>query len=750
MIKFSAAACLAIAATFLYRNQGAVHVPVGIAFVAVAFLFAFLTLRSSLTQKPYRVILALASAGASLYLAYAGSQWLYESYLAELHESRFLTVVVGGTLRFFSGPHVVFDGDFLRWRGGTHTRNLAVGIERLDLHPVICYLSAVGVLSFASKSLSLKSWMTEAVLCCLLCLVRAVLLMTFDLHMHHEGSLSSATLFASPLIRSFTVIPILVVASAAGGRFSPAAPSKELARRTSHRLAMATIVLVGVAVCWALPWTARTQSGTVLFDDYHSEQWEPAGGEFGKGQFGAQWLYGYTSLVNLLRKEHEVRVTDKPLAEETLEGVNVVVIKTPTRGFSPDEIEVVMKFVQRGGGVLLIGDHTNLLGMTSNINELSSKWGSLFRTDGSNRLSTGYFSEMPKNAGTYNEFTSGTGKWTMLTSCTIRNTMPADICVHASDVNSDELDYSARNFFGNLTTESHEHFGQFPVIVGRQIGRGRVVFLADGTFLSNFWIFNGDQSQIFKNIIAYLSRAGSQTGSIRRWVGYAITAGVGLTIILFCVFLLAYDSALVAWMPVLVVGVTQVALVASRTSLDRTATIARNPEETVCFVRHHCVLQLPPPIGADTSQFVYTANTLYCIPQRLRLASKVVGTVSDIDAPAAAVFFCFPFLNQQDAVANAIIKATSTTKRVIVLAQTEEQAETLAKLVTERLGTGEFLKESFSSLETLQLAVENQSTIMIIKNGVKLTDKTIGHPFEEPSADQRALYNAAYKLIESE
>ena len=45
--------------------------------------------------------------------------------------------------------------------------------------------------------------------------------------------------------------------------------------------------------------------------------------------------------------------------DETLAKCDVLVIKTPTQRYSPAEVDAVVRFVERGGGLLLIGDHTN-------------------------------------------------------------------------------------------------------------------------------------------------------------------------------------------------------------------------------------------------------------------------------------------------------------------------------------------------------------------------------------------------------
>ena len=45
--------------------------------------------------------------------------------------------------------------------------------------------------------------------------------------------------------------------------------------------------------------------------------------------------------------------------DETLSKCDVLVIKIPNARYSPTRPTAVLRFVEQGGGLLLIGDHTN-------------------------------------------------------------------------------------------------------------------------------------------------------------------------------------------------------------------------------------------------------------------------------------------------------------------------------------------------------------------------------------------------------
>ena len=67
--------------------------------------------------------------------------------------------------------------------------------------------------------------------------------------------------------------------------------------------------------------------------------------------------------------------------DDTLAGCDVLVIKIPTARYTQDEADAVVRFVKRGGGVLFIGDHTNLDRSGAYMNDMTRSFGFVFRDD---------------------------------------------------------------------------------------------------------------------------------------------------------------------------------------------------------------------------------------------------------------------------------------------------------------------------------------------------------------------------------
>ena len=85
-------------------------------------------------------------------------------------------------------------------------------------------------------------------------------------------------------------------------------------------------------------------------------------------QLDTEWYgdfptYSFTSLAEWLGKWYAVDVnTSRVYDDELLSGYDVLILKTPEEPIPDAEIAAIDRFVRRGGGLLLVGDHTNLLG----------------------------------------------------------------------------------------------------------------------------------------------------------------------------------------------------------------------------------------------------------------------------------------------------------------------------------------------------------------------------------------------------
>jgi hypothetical protein len=138
----------------------------------------------------------------------------------------------------------------------------------------------------------------------------------------------------------------------------------------------------------ALEWSpvGGRRQGRVAFVERHSE-WEPTflpkDVPSLTAWHGENGSYNYTAIYDYLGQFYEMSrlMEEGKIDDAALEKCEVLVIKTPTARYSDDEVAAVLKFVRRGGGLLFIGDHTNLDGMATTMNDMARPMGFIFRDD---------------------------------------------------------------------------------------------------------------------------------------------------------------------------------------------------------------------------------------------------------------------------------------------------------------------------------------------------------------------------------
>jgi hypothetical protein len=189
--------------------------------------------------------------------------------------------------------------------------------------------------------------------------------------------------------------------------------------------------------------------------------WDPWYGDFP--------TYSFTSLAEWLGKWYSVDVnTSRPYDDELLAGYDVLILKTPEEPIPEAELAAIDRFVHRGGGLLLVGDHTNLLGMGTHLNALSARYGIRFRYDSVSDGLTGGFVDyfgprIGRPVGALH-----VDHLQFMTSCSLEISGEAETVLAADDCRREPHDYAGSSFFGRR--------GAHP-----EIEHGRTVLAAVGS-----------------------------------------------------------------------------------------------------------------------------------------------------------------------------------------------------------------------------------------------------------------------------
>ena len=157
--------------------------------------------------------------------------------------------------------------------------------------------------------------------------------------------------------------------------------------RSYRRHYVVPIVLVALA---AVLFTAavefnpmgRRLGGRVKVVERHST-WEPTTRPYDTTWYGEPSGYNYAAIYDYLGQYYEMSrlLESDKIDDQTLAQCDVLIIKTPTARYSENEVEAVLRFVNNGGGVLLVGDHTNIYRMGTIINDITRPMGFIFRDD---------------------------------------------------------------------------------------------------------------------------------------------------------------------------------------------------------------------------------------------------------------------------------------------------------------------------------------------------------------------------------
>jgi len=255
------------------------------------------------------------------------------------------------------------------------------------------------------------------------------------------------------------------------------------------------------------------KEGRVLIDEYHSA-WESTTHKLGTEKFeGKKDVYTYYTLRKWLEHYYQVDINlDKPLDGDLLKDYDVLILKCPTLPYQPKEVEDILDFVKKGGGLLLIGDHTDLLGMNTYLNQIGNQVGLRFGSDStfdleSGNLSSFEFSRLPLPP---HPTLAKTSLFRFATSCSIRAPLRAHDVITGYSMGQEEGSLSHVYFFGDMRADTQDRYGLFLQAVTLKHGRGRIFAFSDSTVFSSFSMMMKGYHEFFLGIMDYLNRANSK------------------------------------------------------------------------------------------------------------------------------------------------------------------------------------------------------------------------------------------------
>ncbi len=280
-----------------------------------------------------------------------------------------------------------------------------------------------------------------------------------------------------------------------------------LAAEFHRRAAPVALMLAGVffltlGLLWD-PCGAR-KPGRILFDE-HRSTWERTDRPYDTKWYGQESGYNYACIYDYLSRFYEMGRLTTPIDAKALDGCSVLVVKTPTARYSPDEIAALERFVAQGGGLLLVGEHTNVFNTGVYLNDIADRFGFRFRYDCLFGIDT-VFRQFYRLPLVPHPILQNMPPLDFAVSCSIvpRVGMGRPV-IRATGLRSLPADYHASNFYPQVEDRADARYGAFIQLWTVRRGAGRVAAFTDSTIFSNFSTFEPGKAELMLGMLEWLN-----------------------------------------------------------------------------------------------------------------------------------------------------------------------------------------------------------------------------------------------------
>ena len=283
------------------------------------------------------------------------------------------------------------------------------------------------------------------------------------------------------------------------------------------------VVCVTLGVIWDP--VGQRKAGRIAVDEFHSK-WEPTDRPMDTEWYGHLSGYNYWCIYDFSTRFYEMSRIKEPLTDAVLANVDVLVLKVPTEPYRPQEIEAVVRFVERGGGLLLIGEHTDVFGTGYHLNQVARRFGFEYRYDCLFGIDS-FFDQFYVPSFARHPVVSAVRGMDFATSCSIRPFQPwrGRSVITSTGLKNAPADYHASNFYPPAQDRADMRYGAFVQLWAARHGKGRVLAFTDSTIFSNFCTFEPGKLELLRGMMEWLNRR-DRIGNPRGWL-FALGAVAG-------------------------------------------------------------------------------------------------------------------------------------------------------------------------------------------------------------------------------
>jgi hypothetical protein len=474
----------------------------------------------------------------------------YESITARSHElPRPLALVLLGMARLL-GVDAALDGSDLALYSVRTVHRLGATWELFLDPPTLCFLAGGILMLLWSRANAARSKMSRGsarsavVLILLTALwlpVRAALLMAILLHRalrtEYETPLSLMNQFWNPWVSlALLSVPVLLAIRFVTVRFDESSDLSEPTGRTvglaypTHRRVLTLIsVFAGVfLLCFGLLWdpAGRRKEGRILVDEFHST-WEPTDRPFDTEWYGEKSGYNYACIYDYCSRFYRMGRLNARIDDAALQDCDVLVVKVPTSRYAPEEVEAIERFVRRGGGLLLIGEHTNVFDIGTHLNDIARRFGFCFRYDCLFDIDA-VFEQRWGPPLVAHPIVQSLSSFDFAVSCSLRpGASLGRAVIRSTGLRNLPADYHVSNFYPQIEDHAYSRYGAFIQLWATRRGAGRVAAFTDSTVFSNFSTFEPGKAELMLGMLEWLNHRNSPV-DLRLWLAVGgLVLGLG-------------------------------------------------------------------------------------------------------------------------------------------------------------------------------------------------------------------------------
>lgn len=463
---------------------------------------------------PGRVGQAALAAGTVLVLQAAG-MLVYESVTARSHElPPQLAAMLYGVARAIGIP-AALDGSTLALYSIRHTHRLGATWGLL-LDPATFSFVVGGVVliclhaSRPSISRSLARLLGLVGCVALWLPVRAAILIAVHMHRALRAEYNEPLALMGPFWNPWVLLALLGGPAFLVWRFVHAPPTAVQTIQTpgrSRRIVCVVWASVGaLLVTMGLLWTPSgpRKPGRIWVDE-HRSNWERTDRPYDPNWYGQESGYNYACIYDYASRFYDMDRLHDPIDANTLAECDILVVKVPTARYTTEEIEHIERFVENGGGLLLIGEHTNVFNSGTYLNDIAARFGFGFSHDCLFDIDTP-FEQLYRPPLVPHPIVQHMPAMDFAVSCSIDpGTGPGRAAIRATGLRSLPADYHASNYYPQVEDRADARYGAFVQLWAMDHGAGRVAAFGDSTIFSNFSTFEPGKAELMLGMLEWLN-----------------------------------------------------------------------------------------------------------------------------------------------------------------------------------------------------------------------------------------------------